>query len=481
MNEPRNKQINRLSFFHLSIRMFGYGNAIELQELTDENIADIENKVKQRMLSVLEAEHNEVSKELRINWFGRFYWNTPEDFEFLSGEKKLIKRMINHIKENMSSGGKRSKIYTKKKAEPICMPATNTKKTEPCVDSETEKKILFNKVNVMIQKMKIIDDDSSELYQFDISMVSVDVSSNAIIGKIVCIFCKNVNKVYHDSKYWVLSNFKKHLEKCRKNMCHHSDQLQYIFVENVPNQISNNDITITSRKSFSNGIDVLCDLDNKQNEIYFQICKQNTLALASVLRNEDLQTNVSLMFEETEHNINVGEMNPNGDCLFAALSHQLWLEKIGDSKHKEMTLALRKELVEHIQNDFNYYKQSLKGHIILGDNEHDDDDTINIKAKSFLFDKLPSPGVWGGPEILLAVQRVYNVNVVVIDQDSNCNVTGGFDMSRERSLIIYYKSISGVKLDHYDSITKIDPATIYQCMQILNKAITQSNKVDLTK
>lgn len=81
------------------IRMFGYGNAMELQELTDENVADIEIKVRTRMLSVLKAESEvDISKELRINWFGRFYWNAPHEFEFLSGEKKLLRRLVEYAK-----------------------------------------------------------------------------------------------------------------------------------------------------------------------------------------------------------------------------------------------------------------------------------------------------------------------------------------------------------------------------------------------
>lgn len=86
--------------------MYGYGSAITFKDLTDQDIANIEHKVRTQLLNRIKLhEPTESISTVILQHFGRFYSSHPEEFEFLPGEKSLIKKFIKHVNDMIIQNG----------------------------------------------------------------------------------------------------------------------------------------------------------------------------------------------------------------------------------------------------------------------------------------------------------------------------------------------------------------------------------------
>lgn len=484
--------------------MFGFGSALALQDLEDEDIKYIEEKIRTKTLSILSPDSDQnFSKHQKIDIYGFFHANTPSEFEFLPGEKKMIKRLVKHVKSQIESKGeenayqhfvcktnrKRQQIHRSSvgtffskntyKLEKLAGISSQTSPPNTCsalISNNSTKqleleKLLFDKANNLLKKHGLLDDGQYFLKD----MVSASILNEGVTGTVVCIFCKTKKNVFFDSTYWVLSNFAKHITKCkiRNNVpIVNSSMIIEQGEESNALETLSNDKNQTNTGKFSN--EILCILGDEEHNVYIQICQQNTRMRAAVLQNGDNEITVNVSLDKKTHkNIKICPIVGNGNCLFASLAHQLYYPQIDSLEHNNHTLKLRKELVQHIQQDFDFYKQALKGRIVFKHSEAEKLSNIDIieKAKQFLYDELPRPGVWGGSEILLAVSKVHQVNVIVFDENSSCNILGDFNFDYKRCLIIFYRKES----NHYDSVSKIDPELSYECMKTLIKTVSENN------
>lgn len=83
-------------------RLFGYGNAISFKDLTDHEMAIIENNVRIELLNRIKSSSYTAAKNIEDNMlehFGRFYLSRPDDFEFLPGDKSSIKKLVKHVND----------------------------------------------------------------------------------------------------------------------------------------------------------------------------------------------------------------------------------------------------------------------------------------------------------------------------------------------------------------------------------------------
>lgn len=465
-----------------------------------------------------------LDKQQRIDIFGLFHWNSPEEFEFQTAEKKMLRRLAIYVKAVIDDDEKGSYSYfTNKKSrgpkrgrKPVARNTVgnlfhsnvnnsdNSDDVEAVDFTKTEidlKRVLFEKAKKILTSLKLIGDESYGEHYFNENMVSVKVSNANTFGQVACIHCNEKKKVYYDATNWTMSNFKQHIKTCKMrglfpNIDTNSDvmvkkahsespknankinetQPNEIFVQEEMQHIeySKADEEIdTSTTTLNVSNDVLCVFDKDEHQIYFRICHQLNKLRPIVLNNGETEKSFAVNFGEVEKSIKICEIASNGDCLFASLAHQLYLSRIGSVNHKNQTLELRKQLVELMKENFDYYEQALKGEVVfrLTDDHEKTEDEITKLAKNRLFDELPFPGSWGGTETLLATSHLHKVNVMVISKD-NFQVVGEFNFDYERCLIVCFRSIArNSEENHYDSVTYIEPELLYNCMQAIKKKL----------
>lgn len=177
--------------------------------------------------------------------------------------------------------------------------------------------------------------DEQYIIQFDEHMVDVHWKNGAVHGVIVCILCKHENNKkkknahsvrYYESagsNYWVLSNFKKHLEKMHnlvsilpdlltkqsrqnrlplkelkeENGLKNDTSIEYIEVPIIDSQDTVEEVKSSIVQSITDNS--VCEKSiNTQNEwLYKQLSKQITDMVRVVLVNSDVTSNLNLNFQ----------------------------------------------------------------------------------------------------------------------------------------------------------------------------------------
>lgn len=89
-----------MTIFDCLISIRGYNCAAVIQTIKSSDIDDIENYVKSSLAIKLENSDNTE----KSHFFGGFAKN-PKEFTFSSGERRLIERIIDHVREVAKSEG----------------------------------------------------------------------------------------------------------------------------------------------------------------------------------------------------------------------------------------------------------------------------------------------------------------------------------------------------------------------------------------
>lgn len=103
--------INIFSIVHIYCNFFqrfcNFGNALTLKEIDDSDITIIENDIRTKMVQWLE--NNKMLENddfLNLNdIFGPIFSSNPKDFQFLPGDKKMIKQLAEYIKKTIDNNG----------------------------------------------------------------------------------------------------------------------------------------------------------------------------------------------------------------------------------------------------------------------------------------------------------------------------------------------------------------------------------------
>lgn len=148
-------------------------------------------------------------------------------------------------------------------------------------------------------------------------------------------------------------------------------------------------------------------------------------------------------------------MPKDNNCVFGALAHQLWMNKLSSREKKAATKKLRAEVVEHILNADNFpmFQHNIKDYIyeLKKPNEITD---MAAECKLYVRHKLSKDKEWGGSEVLLAVSNIYSTNVIVFYEDGICQKIKAVGKNYNRSIAIAYRYIGANKMvrNHYDSV-----------------------------
>lgn len=267
----------------------------------------------------------------------------------------------------------------------------------------------------------------------------------------MCCFCdvnssvKQVKVYFHHSPcsgYWILSNLSSHLQKC------HSDKPQKKGKQTV---ISLKIEPVFQMKTSDVVEDQIC------TQMFTQTIKMINVSMSS-------KEQIHIFFQDPKKKVNktvkICHMKKDGNCLYAALAHQLFHDKINSDEHKIHTQQLRSEVIDFIKQNFDSFVHHLKGRIYERNITKEIPD-INAECLSFLEEELALEGVgknhWGGTESIVAISQIHKANIIINNQNATCNMVRKFNPSYLKALLIAFGSSNSKSQNrnHYDSVVNI--------------------------
>lgn len=207
-------------------RLYGYRDAITIENISLDEIKSIEQFVKSEVLDHINRSFDPPLDETElIHFFGGQFSKQTSAFKFMPGEVKLISAIGKSVAESVSIHGL-AYFNCNEESRYVAdyFKLVNIAKEEKDNNIKLAKdwKIeLFKKTLATVERYK------SDKYTVEVTenMVMVQNKGNKLVGDIVCCFCKH-DKVHHtsrvqlntekNSKWWALANFAKHLTDFHK-------------------------------------------------------------------------------------------------------------------------------------------------------------------------------------------------------------------------------------------------------------------------
>lgn len=500
---------------YVTYRLDGYTNALAFQGITDEQIANTEKFVREEMYNYLIRttaetinENDEsfaidtddvfitITKEQLIDHFGKVYATDPSNFRFQSGEIILIKEMVKHVKSKFDSQQKTGlKVFKTNQPKKTNKFSTKSSLSEPNVD-----KLKSELIQRVIKCMQSYEADNFFDGDVDCGVhddtVNVRIIKGAgVYGSVRCEICETQNKkknkpksVYYNdnSKWpnWVIANFIKHLQQAHnlkirepktqkpKSASVASTAKQVQSIDNAHEVLNESDVILvgpTANVVVEDTVDVVVQTDKTKSEIpiFTQLTSQINLMMTSVLENTDSREEMGFMISNTMQTVSVAKIDPDGNCLFSALAHQLFQLKIHSKFHTAKTRELRKSVVKYILNPINFPKfmHDLKDRV-YETKKHNEIENMETECKLYVKLCLAKTSVWGGTETIYAVAELEKVNVLIFNEHGDFYTLRN-TKQYDRTICIAYRLprdqygeiISGARF-HYDSVCDIDSSTL---------------------
>lgn len=527
--------------------MCGFANPISFKNITDGHIRQVESFIKGKCLIILQNRLSEsfgeecdalVAENDMQDHFGMYADGDVSLFEFQAGDVVLIKELVHHVNRIINEKGLhhfRKRLATQKVAEVKPM-----KNTIEIVDLKSQ---LLQKVIALFAAANQLNDTTFAIEEINEDFVSIhNDDGRQIHGEIVCIACNIDRKEKSKPKKisynidrngngcWVMSNFKKHLERSHHliiekkrlakvraklsdghtdvvdgSQCSdHKIDLNGTEPNNIPNVPDNveNGTRNTDHKIDSNGndteptmiqnvpddfnddghtsVEITNDEDLRRIEeadndtqatLLNQLSKQTTDVLASTLNHNDQQEEMDFVLGKSPRKITVAKVPKDNNCIFGALAHQLWMNKLSSKQQKTAAKKLRAEVVEHILKPENFpmFQLELQDYIheLKTPNEITD---LAAECKLYVRHKLSKDKEWGGAEVLLAVSNIYSTNVIVFYEDDSCQKIKAAGKNYGRSIAVAHRlSVDKKTRNHYDSVCDIPSDNLLAAVRKLAK------------
>lgn len=242
---------------------------------------------------------------------------------------------------------------------------------------------------------------------------------------------------------------------------------------------SNSDKTSTDQNATN------LDADKIEERIFNQISNQLAQVANSVQISGVNQGKINFKIGDIEKSGNVSHCKSNGSCLFQAMAHQLHLEKFNSIQQNKSVKKLREDVVALIKEDSDAYKLQLNNTIYerMSKNELDNiaklskndlNDVLATKRRKFINDLLPKPKTWGGSESMLAVSKLYQVNIFVFCEDEPFYYNN-FNLQYDRTICVAYRS----GRTHYDSLTSLEQQDVFYIAKTLAERVCNDLKCDI--
>lgn len=158
------------------------------------------------------------------------------------------------------------------------------------------------------------------------------------------------------------------------------------------------------------------------------------------------------------------QIRGDGNCLFAALVHQIHFVKMSSERHNALVTELRQMIVDHIAGKLDDYKQILKGRLIEEDEQYDElkpEDEKNADCKDFI-------------SKILIPSEIFKVNIVVLIERGELHFPCGFNETFGRSIFLAYRLGGRLIHNHYDTVCSVKEELLYQFSSISAKKFEKS-------
>lgn len=492
-----------------------YGNCHSFLKFSENDIDFVEKFVRTELLKILHDKSARTGNAFNDNdmhiFFGN-YQGSPEDFQILLGERKLLlaaSREVNRLNETETFGDY-LKFFTV--PEKYAISSKNTDKfpvglyfgkknrnamAHVPITTEVMTTQVWAKVEPLFDKfinsgLKAVRGNTKDI-------VKIVNFGTGIRADVICIFCtmndvdiealqKTIAVQYEvkrgsTSGCWNVTNLRKHLQRhLAENSSKHPVQeimvsklvikANEIKSENKPNE-STHDSQSDFNDEAANSIVVVLP-ENEKSVFFEQMTKQNLRMMRAALENQEHKKVMVLKNDNRFDTIDVVDVDPDGNCLYGACVHQLHAFKVGSKEHYQMVAELRKAVVDHISKNFSRYERVLKFRI---EEEAEaktgmrPDDVNETQCKQFVDEYLSVTGNWAGAESLMAISEIHQTNIVGFNEKDTYYFATGYNASYSRFIFIAYRMNSQSQFYHYNSVCGVNPELMYKCVDNLSKAV----------
>lgn len=212
---------------------------------------------------------------------------------------------------------------------------------------------------------------------------------------------------------------------------------------------------------------------------------------------------MTFYIEEKEFTLQITEIEPDGNCLFGALVHQIFRTKNEEKHQANKIKKLREDVVAYINQHRDDFEHDLKG-CVFDYYEGKKIDDIELASTNFLNNILSKDGTWAGSESIKAVARMNDVNILIVNENGDCYFVCDFDVRKKRTVILAFgrvhfsnpdkvdnpnqnklcdanaERISNINRNHYNSVTDIDENDIFIMSKFLaTQTMTKRNTNDV--
>lgn len=527
----------------------GFDNAFVFKNITDENITQIEKYIREESLNVRAANLSDslgrcdpqhecdvlLDEHEMIDIFGKKYANTPSKFKFQPGEIMLIRELVKHAKGIVDRGGENKGLHhfqerkrrakqidvthkRKKNADENAVPfeSVDEKKSNGSAITEAEMKSHHSELksklfSMCFQYLQAFDLDEQLVMQFNEHMVDLRWKNGAIYGIITCVLCENdgSNKKkksnahsvrYYESpssKYWILSNFKKHMNKVHNLVSDEADlrkktnrqkriplkelnevndlngdknSIEYIDVPIIDSQnVAEDDIHLVVHSTVD--LDCKKTIGTDENWLYTQLSKQISDMVGVVLRNDDVTNNMQFTVKNEIKTLAAASIIGDGNCLPGAICHQLYHDPIGSKEHRKKIRDLRAMVVDYILKPENFpsFQHTLQNRV-YDIKSKDEIQDMTLECKLFVRLCLSKDGYWAGHELLVAAAKILEMNVLVFYENGDAYLSNTGTEIYPRTIALAYRlNHDKTEYNHYDSVCDIDSNFLVEIAEKITK------------
>lgn len=271
-----------------------------------------------------------------------------------------------------------------------------------------------------------------------------------------------------NSGYWIPSNIKKHFasyhikdETAKKRKIEDSNAGSSVNKLKMSSLESQQTLQLKiepdlSQKEVTDSIQASL---NAEDALYQQLSTQNIeMTKISIGNNEkvvEFFVQYNLADDSTNSQVKVCRIDPDGNCLFGSIVHQLFHVKIGSSSYLALIEKLRQDVVQYIKTNLDCFIGCLKERVFEQNDKSDDNkdkkkyfknlntDGWRKECLKFVDSYLSENHNWGGSETIQAICGECNLNY------------------RNGSIFDKSIAISNRNRNHYDSVVGMNETTMH--------------------
>lgn len=505
-----------------------------MKNIDDDRLTNVEKFVRDNGLEIIERRlqsHSNIAEaksQMLVDIYGDTYHAAPDRFCFRDGDRMLIKELVEHVKKIVDGNGINTGLHqfkmkvkkTRQRRLPIAathatqgiahelkIKSENISESDKLLEMKTDllRKVEMCLINHGAEKLADIADLGDE-------MVHVTDENSRMYGSIECVICRDGNKKkkkksnYRVSycpikNYWVMSNYAKHLvDYHRLKIICNGTKRKSSKIEGDSILCSVNGVAEKNEPAFDESDDVYIieeveveishpklaessvSSSNEENiPLFKQLADQIGKIIGAVLFNDDQQEQMRFFHGNALAELTLAKITGDGNCLLAAIVHQIFRMPIDSAEHKAATIKLRRDIVEYIlhPDNFDEFKFTLQGRVYETKKKSQIIDMV-AESKHFVQNVLSKNGFWAGHESIIAASRIHSVNIIIFDESGSYYLANDAKTIYNQTIALGYrigeKKGNEIIRIHYDSVSDISSDNVYKAINSIEKRMEQKRK-----